>query len=83
MNILGVNINHQTAAALVVDGKLGAAAEEERFNRKKNTFDPPVNAVTACLKFAGLEAADIDYVSVGMDEVRTTDRNAPLGLFTH
>lgn len=62
MNILGISAYyHDSAAALVVDGKIIAAAQEERFSRKKQDSRFPVLAVDYCLGEAGLELADIDY----------------------
>jgi carbamoyltransferase len=72
VNILGINsVYHESAAALVVDGKLVAAVEEERFNRikhgKQANFDNPhqfpERAIRFCLKQAGLTAGDIDHVA--------------------
>ena len=63
MNILGVSCYyHDAAAALLVDGKLVAAAEEERFTRKKHDSGFPRHAIDFCLKFAGLTANDLDYL---------------------
>jgi carbamoyltransferase len=63
MNILGVSCYyHDAAAALLVDGQLVAAAEEERFTRKKHDSGFPQHAINFCLKFGGLTAADLDYV---------------------
>ena len=61
--ILGVSaFYHDSAAALVVDGRIVAAAQEERFTRKKHDYNFPVNAIEYCLKEAGLTPEDIDYV---------------------
>lgn len=63
MNILGIScFYHDSAAALVVDGSLTAAASEERFSRIKHDPELPKNAVAFCLKSAGLKMCDIDYV---------------------
>ena len=60
--ILGISaFYHDSAAALVVDGKVVAAAQEERFTRKKNDADFPTHAIAFCLEHAGLSAADLDY----------------------
>jgi carbamoyltransferase len=65
MNILGVNAYHGNASAAVVcDGRLAAAVEEERFNRVKYAAGFPAQAVRYCLKEAGLELKDIDHVAV-------------------
>ena len=54
---------HDSAAALVVDGRIVAAAQEERFTRKKHDESFPIRAVDYCLKEAGIEAKDLDYVA--------------------
>lgn len=61
--ILGISaFYHDSAAALIVDGKVIAAAQEERFTRKKHDPDFPRLAVEYCLKEAGLAPEQIDYV---------------------
>lgn len=61
--ILGISaFYHDSAAALIVDGKIVAAAQEERFSRKKHDHRFPVNAIAYCLAEAGLAARDLDYV---------------------
>lgn len=55
------------AAALVVDGKLVAAAEQERFSGKKHTGDFPVDAIRFCLAEGGLTLDDIDEIAHGFD----------------
>ncbi len=63
MNILGISFfYHDSAAALLKDGKIVAAAQEERFTRKKNTPDYPEKAIEFCLDFAGIKIKDIDYI---------------------
>src|ERR1700722_11291956 len=65
MNILGINAYHGNAsAALVCDGKLVAAVEEERFNRVKYAAGFPAAAIRYCLKEAGISLADLDHVAV-------------------
>src|SRR3974377_745207 len=65
MNILGINAYHGNASAAVVcDGKLIAAVEEERFNRVKYAAGFPAAAIRYCLKEAGITLADIDNVAV-------------------
>ena len=64
MRILGVSaFYHDSAAALVVDGKIIAAAQEERFTRKKHDSGFPAEAVRYCLKEGGVTLADIDQVA--------------------
>ncbi|HXJ45249.1 MAG TPA: carbamoyltransferase [Candidatus Dormibacteraeota bacterium] len=65
MNILGINAYHGNAsAAIVCDGQLIAAVEEERFNRVKYAAGFPAAAIRYCLKEAGLTLADVDHVAV-------------------
>ena len=62
-SILGISgLYHDSAAALIVDGKIVAAAQEERFTRKKHDSRLPVSAIEYCLETAGLTAGDLDYV---------------------
>src|SRR5438128_2184114 len=62
--ILGISaFYHDSAAALVVDGRIVAAAQEERFTRKKHDPGFPTRAVQYCLQEAGLNAADLDYIA--------------------
>ena len=68
MNVLGLTatISWNTAAAVVQNGCLVAAAEEERFNRMKQAPRmPPVRSAEYCLSAANLNAEDIDCVAVG------------------
>jgi carbamoyltransferase len=63
MRILGIScFYHDAAAALLDDGELIAAAEEERFSRKKHDSDFPRLAIQYCLDAAGITAGDVDYV---------------------
>jgi carbamoyltransferase len=63
MNILGVSCYfHDAAAAVLRDGVLVAAAEEERFTRKKHDFEFPQHAIDFCLRQAGITSGDLDYV---------------------
>lgn len=65
MNILGINAYHANAsAAIVCDGKLVTAVEEERFNRVKYAAGFPSAAVRYCLREAGLKLQDIDHVAI-------------------
>ncbi len=62
MYILGISCYyHDSAAALLKDGVLVAAAEEERFSRKKHDFGFPHQAIDFCLKEAGINGQDLDY----------------------
>jgi len=62
--ILGISaFYHDSAAALVVDGELIAAAQEERFTRKKHDESFPSNAIEYCLSVANISAGDLDYIA--------------------
>jgi carbamoyltransferase len=62
-NILGISAYyHDSAAALVIDGKIVSAAQEERFTRKKNDSDFPRQAAQFCLRHANLATAQLDAV---------------------
>ncbi|MCP3671412.1 MAG: carbamoyltransferase [Gammaproteobacteria bacterium] len=62
--ILGISAYyHDSAAALVSDGNITAAAQEERFTRKKHDSGFPANAVKNCLADAGLEFRDLDFIT--------------------
>jgi carbamoyltransferase len=64
MYVLGISCYyHDSGAALVCDGELVAAAEEERFNRIKHYSDFPKHAVDYCLAEAGITIADVDYIT--------------------
>ena len=63
-SILGISaFYHDSAAALVVDGEIVAAVQEERFTREK--YDPsfPAHAIAYCLKEAGRSPEDLDYIA--------------------
>ncbi|MCP4567880.1 MAG: carbamoyltransferase [FCB group bacterium] len=64
MNILGISaFYHDSAACLVQDGRIVAAAQEERFSRVKHDFRFPTQAVEYCLREAGLGAEQLDYIA--------------------
>ncbi|HEV7493983.1 carbamoyltransferase family protein [Baekduia sp.] len=76
MNVLGVNaVFHDPAAVLVVGGRIVAAAEEERFSRRKHgktpvafsTWELPEQAIAFCLERAGLVPGDVDVVAYSYD----------------
>lgn len=61
--ILGISaFYHDSAAALVIDGEIVAAAQEERFTRKKHDYGFPLKAIDYCLTVAGMGSDDLDYV---------------------
>ncbi len=64
MNILGISAYyHDSAACLVRDGKIIAAAQEERFTRKKHDFNFPFHAIDYCLREGKISANELDYVA--------------------
>lgn len=89
--VLGVNaVFHDPAAAIVVDGEVVAAAEEERFSRRKHgkeavpfsTWELPVQSAQWCLREAGLTAADLDAVAYSYDPSLVPGAGAPGGDIT-
>ena len=64
MRILGVSAYyHDAAAAIVVDGRIVAAAQEERFTRRKHDSRFPSNAIRFCLDSCDLEGSELDLVA--------------------
>src|SRR5438093_11182652 len=64
MRILGISAYyHDSAAALVVDGNVVAASQEERFTRKKHDSGFPVNAIKSCLEIGGVKPGELDHVA--------------------
>lgn len=75
MDILGISCYyHDAAAALLRDGVLVAAAEEERFTRIKHDFQFPSQAINFCLETGGIKGADLDYVVFFEKPFRKFDR---------
>src|SRR5271154_1358862 len=62
-----ISQGHDAAAALVVDGRVVAAAAEERFNRKKHSGDFPSQALSYCLREAGLSLRDVNAMVHAFD----------------
>src|ERR1700744_4877603 len=68
MIILGINAYHaDSSAAIIVDGKLLAATEEERFTRVKHWAGFPAQAILFCLKEAGVTLDQVDHIAIGRD----------------
>ena len=64
MNILGISaFYHDSAAALIIDGKIIAAAQEERFSRKKHDSSYPFHAVAFVLKYSKIKLSEVDYIA--------------------
>src|SRR4029453_1213993 len=73
--ILGISaFYHDSAAALVVDGEIVAAAQEERFSRKKHDEGFPVQAIEYCLAQAGLSPDALGYVAYYEKPLQKFDR---------
>ncbi|MDD5069247.1 MAG: carbamoyltransferase [Candidatus Omnitrophica bacterium] len=63
MNILGISaFYHDSAAALIRNGEIVAAAQEERFSRRKHDYSFPAKAISYCLESSGLVSSDLDYI---------------------
>ncbi|WP_424851762.1 carbamoyltransferase family protein [Streptomyces sp. SAI-170] len=79
-------LGHDAAAALLIDGRLVAAVEEERLNREKKTTDFPTNAINWCLEEAGITFDDVDLFAFPWNwtpqvlaEIQDGIRNSPMG----
>jgi carbamoyltransferase len=64
MVVLGINDSHNASVALLVDGRIVFALQEERLTRVKNWSGMPLRAIAAALEFAGLEPGEVDVVSL-------------------
>ena len=74
-SILGISaFYHDSAAALVVDGEIVAAAQEERFTRKKHDHAFPTNAIEYCLSEAGIKGSQLDFVGFYEKPLQKFDR---------
>jgi carbamoyltransferase len=79
--IVGISaFYHDSACAVLVDGRLAAAAQEERFTRRRYDPEVPLNAFRACLHEAGVGIADIDYVAYYEDPALKLGRQLWMGL---
>jgi len=68
MNILGIQFGgHDTAASIMVDGKILAASSQERYDHKKHSRDFPIDAINDCLKTAGIKMEDVDEIAYAND----------------
>ena len=62
-SILGISaFYHDSAACILIDGKIIAAAQEERFTRKKHDSSYPHNAIAFVLNFANLKLSEVDHI---------------------
>ena len=77
MYILGISaLYHDSAAVLINDGKIIAAAQEERFTRKKHDMAIPYNAIEYCMREAGIGSKELECVVYYDDPKKTLDRFA-------
>src|ERR1019366_8429584 len=68
MIILGLNVFHGDSAACIIrDGKLLAAAEEERFRRIKHWAGFPSEAISYCLQEAGVKVSEVDHIALNQN----------------
>lgn len=74
MIVLGLNTMENASASLVMDGRIIAAAEEERFTRVKHQEGVPANAIRYCLKEGGIEFSDIDIAALNWQPWRLSQR---------
>jgi carbamoyltransferase len=81
MIILGINYYfHDASACVVIDGKIVAMLEEERFTRRKHTDGFPERAIEGCLKLAGITCADIDHLAVSIQPTKDWPAKLEYGL---
>tara|TARA_B100001057_G_scaffold111913_1_gene110024 strand:+ start:14487 stop:16199 length:1713 start_codon:yes stop_codon:yes gene_type:complete len=64
MNILGLNLGHDSSSALFKKGEIVAACEQERYSKLKHTREFPIDAINDCLKIGKLKISDVDLISV-------------------
>src|SRR2546427_7791412 len=81
--VLGINAYHPNAsAALMLDGDVVAAAEEERFTRRKYEVAFPHQSIRYCLEAGGISVGDLDHVAVGGDPLAQPWREARFARWT-
>ncbi|MCD4694412.1 hypothetical protein K8R62_03585, partial [bacterium] len=71
MIILGVRQGHDSSAAVIIDGKIIADVQEERFTRQKNDTSFPINAINYCLKTAEISSEDIDFLAIANSKIQS------------
>ena len=70
VNVLGINYGgHDASAALMIDGKIVSACEEERYNREKHSRKFPRSAIADCLQLADITIHDVDEIAFGFDPI--------------
>ncbi len=75
MNIVGISaFYHDSACCIIQDGELKASVQEERFSRRKNDPDLPVNAFLYCLETAGISISDVDCIAYYEDPQKKLER---------
>ncbi len=74
--ILGINFGgHDTSACLMVNGKIVAACEEERFSKEKHTRSFPINSINECLRKAKLSMDNVDEIAIDFDPIYRIKEN--------
>ena len=90
--VLGLNFTggHDSSAAIMVNGKLISAYEEERFNLEKHTGKFPINSINQCLKDAKIRKKNIDLICLGFDQKKFINeiydffgKNSKIKIFDH
>ena len=80
--ILGINSNHaDSSACIIVNGKIVAAAEEERFNRIKHWAGFPENSILYCLEDSGIKFKDIEDVAINTNPLSNFGQNWIMDLY--
>ena len=81
MKILGINSFHaDSSACIIIDGKIIAAAEEERFNRIKHYKGFPVLSINFCLNYCGIKIEDIDFIAVNHNSYYNLNKKIYFGI---
>lgn len=85
VNILGLSFDHDSGATLLQDGDIAAAANEERFNRRKHYGSYPVKSIEYCLDVTDISATDADAIAVPTEGalVNWTRSSTAITLSTH
>jgi carbamoyltransferase len=84
MTILGISCHyHESAAALIIDGKIAAASAEERFTGVKHDSRFPVHAIDFCLSQAGIQPQNIDYVAFYEKPLIKFERTITMGMHNY
>ena len=81
MVIIGLNLNHaDSAACIIVNGKIVAAIDEERFTRKKHYAGFPINSIEFCLEYSQMQLKDIDFITLNFSPSANLKKKILYGL---